>query len=167
MRIALLPVGDVDDDILSHLSNELALFGDVEIEDKVDVPDTAYRANRKQYLASDLKDLTGPYSYDKVLAIIDADIYEDPLNFVFGLADIRGKSALISLHRLKDDNVELYKLRAAKEAFHELGHTFGLRHCRNRSCVMTFSNCLADTDHKEKDYCYFCTLRLRTAGIIG
>lgn len=167
MRIALLPIGDVDGHILTYLSNELSLFGDVEIEDPVNVPDTAYRAGRKQYLASDLKDLTAPYSSDKVLAITGVDIYEDPLNFVFGLADIRGKSALISLHRLKDDDVGLYKLRAAKEAFHELGHTFGLRHCTNRSCVMTFSNCLADTDHKEKDYCYFCTLRLRTAGIIG
>lgn len=152
--------------MLKHLSNELDLFGDIEIEDKVDIPDAAFRPNRKQYLASNLKDLTRPYSYDKVLAIVDADIYEDPLNFVFGLADIRGKSALISLHRLRDDDVDLYKLRAAKEAFHELGHTFGLGHCQNRSCVMTFSNCLADTDHKEKDYCHFCTLRLRTAGII-
>lgn len=167
MRIALLPIGDIDDEILKHLSDKLDLFGDVEIESKLDVPDAAYRAGRKQYLASELKDLTGPYSYDKVLAIVDVDIFEDPLNFVFGLADIRGKSALISLHRLKDDDAETFKLRAAKEALHELGHTFGLRHCPNRSCVMTFSNCLADTDRKEKDYCHFCTLRLRTAGIIG
>lgn len=155
------------DVILGFLSSELSVFGDVEILTEVDVPKTAYRAHRRQYLASDLKDLAGAYPHDKVLAITNVDIYEDPLNFVFGLADIRGKSALISLHRLKDDDVELFKLRAAKEAFHELGHTLGLRHCGNRSCVMTFSNCLADTDYKEKDYCYFCTLRLKTAGILG
>ena len=164
MRTALLPIGDVDDDVLSHLASELSVFGDVEILPGVGVPESAYRPHRGQYLASDLKELTASYPHDKVLGIASVDIYEDPLMFVFGLADIRGKSAIISLNRLKGD-AEILMQRAAKEAFHELGHTFGLRHCPNRICVMTFSNSLADTDSKGKDYCHFCTLRLRTAGV--
>lgn len=164
MRTALLPIGDVDDDILAHLALELSIFGDVAILPSVDVPESAYRSRRGQYLASDLKELTASYPHDKVLGVVDVDIYEGSRRFVFGLADVKGRSAIISLNRLKGD-AETFGQRAAKEAFHELGHAFGLRHCLNRICVMTFSNSLADTDSKGKDYCYFCTLRLRTAGV--
>ena len=166
MKIALLPIGDVDRGILEHLSTELTMLGDVEVLDGTDVPESSYDKSRGQYVASSLKELTAGYPHDKVLGVTDVDIYERPLRFVFGLAEIRGKSAVISTTRLTDDDDSAARERTAKEAFHELGHTFGLRHCQNKECVMTFSNCLADTDKKEKSYCYFCTLRLRTAGVL-
>ena len=164
MRTAILPIGDMDDFILTHLASELSVFGDVEILPRVDVPESAHRPRRGQYLASDLKELTASYPHDKVLGVVDVDIYEGSNKFVFGLADVKGRSAIISLNRLKGD-AETFSQRAAKEAFHELGHMFGLRHCQDRSCVMTFSRSLADTDAKQKDYCQFCALRLRTAGV--
>lgn len=163
MRIALLPIGDMDDAVLAHLASELSVLGDVEILPRVDVPGSAHRPHRVQYLASELKELTASYPHDKVLGVVDVDIYEGSRRFVFGLADVGGRSAIISLSRLKDD-AETFRQRAAKEAFHELGHLFGLRHCQDRSCVMTFSKSLVDTDAKQKDYCQFCALRLRTAG---
>lgn len=165
MRIALLPIGDVDQGILAHLSAELRLLGDVEILDWVNVPESAYDESRGQYVASRLKELTASYSHDRILGVTGVDIYERPLRFVFGLADIRGKSAVISTGRLVDSD-STTKERASKEALHELGHTFGLRHCQNKECVMTFSNCLDDTDNKEKSYCHFCTLKLRKAGVL-
>ena len=164
MRIALLPIGDVDDFILTHLASELSVLGDVEILPRVDVPESAHRPCRRQCLASELKELTASYPHDKVLGVVDVDIYEGSRRFVFGLADVEGRSAIISLSRLKGDS-ETFRQRAAKEGFHELGHMFGLRHCQDRSCVMTFSKSLADTDAKQKDYCQFCALRLRTAGV--
>lgn len=164
MKTAILPIGDMDDFILTHLASELSVFGDVEILPRVDVPESAHRPRRGQYLASDLKELTASFPHDKVLGVVDVDIYEGSNRFVFGLADVKGRSAIISLNRLKGD-AETFKQRAAKEALHELGHTFGLRHCQDRSCVMTFSKSLADTDAKQKDYCQFCALRLRTAGV--
>ncbi|MCJ2556877.1 MAG: archaemetzincin family Zn-dependent metalloprotease [Candidatus Thermoplasmatota archaeon] len=164
MRTAILPIGDMDGFILTHLASELSVFGDVEILPRVDVPESAHRPRRGQYLASDLKELTASYPQDKVLGVVDVDIYEGSNRFVFGLADVKGRSAIISLNRLKGDT-ETFKQRATKEAFHELGHMFGLRHCQDRSCVMMFSKSLADTDAKQKDYCQFCALRLRTAGV--
>ncbi|MBV9667768.1 MAG: hypothetical protein JO327_06520, partial [Nitrososphaeraceae archaeon] len=39
---------------------------------------------------------------------------------------------------LKADEYLFYQ-RIVKEAVHELGHAFGMNHCRNTSCVMHFS----------------------------
>ena len=53
----------------------------------------------------------------------------------FGEADIAGRKALISLKRLRQEfyslprNENLFRERAVKEAVHELGHTYGLKHC--------------------------------------
>jgi archaemetzincin len=163
LKIALLPIGDVDRAVLEHLAAGLSVLGDIEILRAVDVPESAYRPRRRQYLASDLLTLTASYPQDRVLGMTDVDMYGPPKKFIFGLAEIRGKSAIVSLNRLKGDD-QLTRRRAEKEAFHEIGHTFGLRHCPNRACVMAFSNSLVDTDKKEKDYCRSCTLKLRTAG---
>jgi len=51
-------------------------------------------------------------------------------------------------------------VRAVKEAVHELGHTFGLDHCSDPRCVMHFSNMLADTDRKGREFCPSCRARL-------
>lgn len=62
-------------------------------------------------------------------------------------------------------NPELFKLRALKEALHELGHTFGLMHCPNSYCVMHFSNSIVDTDMKKAEYCFNCRFKLAVTGI--
>lgn len=87
------------------------------------------------------------------------------LNFVFGLADRATARAIIALPRLRQsfyglpDDIALFRERAIKEAVHELGHTFGLGHCRDRRCVMAFSNSLADTDRKGQEFCERCQAR--------
>ncbi|MFQ6066741.1 MAG: archaemetzincin family Zn-dependent metalloprotease, partial [bacterium] len=102
----------------------------------------------------------------KILGLVDLDLYTPGLNFVFGQASIGGKACLVALPRLRQEFYglegprSLFYQRALKEAIHELGHSFGLNHCRNRKCVMHFSNCLADTDYKEKQFCEVCQKKL-------
>lgn len=43
--------------------------------------------------------------------------------------------------------------RAATEAIHELGHAYGLGHCREPHCVMWLSNTLAERDQKGTSSC--------------
>ena len=50
----------------------------------------------------------------------------------------------------------LFRERALKEAVHELGHTYGLGHCPDSTCVMHFSNSLPDTDLKGWKFCPDC-----------
>jgi archaemetzincin len=98
--------------------------------------------------------------YEKVLGIVDLDLYVPELNFVFGEASQR--AAVISLARLRQEfynlpqDQSLFHKRALTEAVHELGHTYGLGHCGNPLCVMFFSNSLIDTDRKGSKFCPKC-----------
>jgi archaemetzincin len=123
---------------------------------------------RKQWISDSLLDWLlesiNPGSTTKVLAICDFDAYSDELNFVFGQAHLGGRVAAIYLPRLKDefyvrksDKINnLFEQRVIKESVHELGHTFGLRHCQISKCVMHFSNSLQDTDFKDNEFCDRC-----------
>jgi predicted Zn-dependent protease len=97
---------------------------------------------------------------ERALGVIDVDLFVPDLNFVFGLAE--GDRAVIALSRLRAGALEeaadprLFRQRVAKEAVHELGHTYGLGHCPNRRCVMAFSNSLHDTDVKSREFCTIC-----------
>ena len=46
--------------------------------------------------------------------------------------------------------------RAVKEARHELGHTFGLVHCRRPDCVMRASTDVGEVDVKSARFCREC-----------
>jgi archaemetzincin len=46
--------------------------------------------------------------------------------------------------------------RLVKEAAHELGHTFGLRHCPDWSCVMASSHAVERLDIKGVEFCADC-----------
>ena len=46
--------------------------------------------------------------------------------------------------------------RLVKEASHELGHTFGLRHCVDWRCVMASSHAVERLDVKGADFCAAC-----------
>jgi archaemetzincin len=127
----------------------------ITVLEEVQIPEKSYNAQREQYESLHFLNLARRQSGDRVLGVTEVDLFAEPLNFVFGQAEISGKAAVISLARLKGEK-KLYHSRTVKEAVHELGHTFGLKHCDSESCVMKFSNCLAETDMKGEKYCDMC-----------
>jgi archaemetzincin len=54
----------------------------------------------------------------------------------------------------------VYYNRFLKEVVHELGHNFGLIHCRNIGCVMQASTYVEDIDLKNADFCPTCRRQL-------
>ena len=171
MKITLKPIGDIDNNILEELKERLnQTFGcTAETIPGANKLEPAYDAKRGQYLASKLLarlKKSGVAKGEKVLGIVDVDLYAPGLNFIFGQADIAAGVALISLCRLRQEfygspsDEPLFLARATKEAVHELGHTFGLEHCKNTRCVMLFSNSLADTDWKQSAFCSQCRPKL-------
>ena len=127
--------------------------------------DSAYEQQRGQYRAPALLaklESQGVSKDEKVLGIVDVDLYAPGLNFVFGQASMSSGVALISLCRLRGQPADKIKFldRTTKEAIHELGHTFGLEHCSDPKCVMHFSNSLQDTDSKQAIFCSNCRPKL-------
>ena len=107
-----------------------------------------------------------PPGDEVILGVTGVDLTAPGLNFVFGLADPRGRAAVISLARLYPEfygqprDPGRFKARAVTEAVHELGHLLGLGHCSDPACVMAFSNSLADTDRKGPGFCRACREKL-------
>lgn len=99
-----------------------------------------------------------------VLGVITFDLYVPGMNFVFGEARCPGRAAVISTYRLGSARVDssgVFRARVVKEAVHEIGHMFGLKHCTNATCVMHFSERLADTDRKQDDFCTECEQKMK------
>jgi archaemetzincin len=167
--IVLVPIGEVEKGILESLRRPLTeAFGQRTIVGNgIKLVESSWNQRRGQHLASVLlAELAPPDSGDRLLGVIDVDIFAHGLNFVFGEADVIGRRAIISLKRLRQEfygltkNENLFQERTLKEAVHELGHTYGLKHCSNPTCVMHFSNSLHDTDLKGWNFCPACKVRL-------
>jgi archaemetzincin len=131
--------------------------------------ESTYNATRRQYhstqLLAQLREIA-PADGGKILGITDLDLFIPIFTFVFGEAQVRGRVALMSTHRLHQEfyglpgDGHLLFARAEKEAIHELGHAFGLAHCRSFDCVMRFSNSVEEVDLKACDFCQLCAARL-------
>jgi archaemetzincin len=175
MKIGILPIGQVDTTTMLRIQeNLMGIFPDtvcLVIEERLPLSEKAFDKKRKQYRSnfflSEIQDYAAKKEdLNRVLGVVDADIFVSELNFVFGAATCPGKAALISLWRLKPEfygappNKELFTERLLKEAVHELGHTLGLRHCSRSSCVMYFSNSIFDTDRKQSLFCDQCYLQI-------
>lgn len=172
MPIFLLPVLGVSDKMLGDLRKDIGniFLSRVEIVPAVtSLPETTYDKAREQYEAGKLVGyLASKAKGGKTLAVGTMDLFAGDMNFVFGIAQKGGKLGLVSLYRLdqrfhgKTADYEKLKERAVKEAIHELGHCYGLDHCRGK-CVMAFSNNIMQVDEKEKFFCEACREKLRKA----
>ncbi len=179
MQIGILSIGETDETIIAWIKENLTrVFPDatcVVIDEKVPLREEAFDEKRKQYQSHViLSEVQGRAvrkpELNKVLGVVNADIFVPKLSFVFGEATCPGKVAVISLWRLKPEfygeptNTLLFLERTLKEAVHELGHTLGLEHCPQSSCVMHFSNSISDTDIKQSYFCDKCYLHAKISG---
>ena len=160
--IAVAPVGDVAAAQLAPLLPILReTFGaEVMIVPAVPLPAGAYDERRRQHHSTVLLDALARArrpDWVRLLGIADVDLFVPELNFVFGEGDPNRGLAVFSLNRLRGTGTAkeagLFARRAATEAVHELGHSYGLAHCDDRGCVMWFSNSLAETDRKGPRFC--------------
>jgi len=79
---------------------------------------------------------------------------------VFGLTNLGGTTSIISSFRLKGKKA-LFLERLSKISIHELGHSFGLPHCINDSCIMQdAAESVKTIDRVEINFCAKCKLKL-------
>jgi archaemetzincin len=165
-------VGPVDPAYLEYLALVLPESAGLpfRISERALAADASYDPLRRQWNAAkilqDLQELGERQEAERVLGITEVDLFIPILTFVFGLAHLRARAAVISLARLRQEfyglapDPEVLLERLEKEAVHELGHTWGLVHCSDFACTMHFSNAAEEIDLKGRDFCERCSLRL-------
>lgn len=132
-----------------------------------------YAAERRQYhatllLAALLRHL--PHPQAKILGLTSVDLFIPVLTFVFGQSQLDGPAAVASTYRLHAEfyglpaDEDLLRERTVKEALHELGHAFGLVHCRDLRCVMRASTYVEEVDLKPASFCPACESVISKSG---
>jgi archaemetzincin len=132
--------------------------------------DTAFDPSRKQYHSTSVLALLlqAEFHSSRLLGITSFDLFVPVLTFVFGQAQVNNRAAVFSTFRMHNEfyglkrSTEQLKERCLKEALHELGHTYGLRHCIDQPCVMNSSTYVEDIDFKPADFCLPCRDHLKT-----
>jgi archaemetzincin len=124
-----------------------------------------FSIDRKQYFSTqiiaEVIKQTDKY-HGKVILLTDVDLFVPALTFIFGEAQLNGKHSILSVCRLHEEfysgisNENLLLERTIKEALHELGHNFGLRHCIDWDCVMHASHGIEEVDIKGNSFCRNC-----------
>ena len=168
MHVDIVPVGDVSVQIKRAASAGLrSVYGcDVTLHDARALPEGAYDENRGQYRAESFIELAGRVgSAEKNIAITPKDLFYRRRNYVFGLAYLSGNGSVVSTYRLRTaadgggldrSESDVFTDRVRKEVVHEIGHTLGLEHCPNDSCVMNFSPTVREVDVKKQFLCPDC-----------
>ncbi len=130
------------------------------------LPKRAYYKARKRYKADTLNlILKGKTKNGFVtIGLTNKDISTDNGKIadwgVMGLAYLPGKACTVSTFRLSKKNINDQYF---KVAIHELGHTQGLYHCPNKTCLMTAAEGKNNTD-KETGFCVKCKTFLISKG---
>jgi len=136
------------------------------VREEVLEADAAFHAERNQYHSTLLLEAMQPDGDVRLLGVTALDLYVPVLTFVFGEAQLGGRRAVVSLCRLDERfyglpaNPALLERRLFIEAVHELGHTYGLRHCRDWQCAMASTHSVERLDLKQPAFCAECQSRV-------
>lgn len=130
------------------------------------LPKEHYNRERKRYSGTGLlKDLSKLRKGNVVLGLTDEIIFKanelSPTYGIFGVSPVGAYVAVISSTR--PSGKQHTKDHLVKLMMHELGHSFGLNHCRNQHCFMV------DAEHGNKfsqtpSFCNECKAFLNNKG---
>lgn len=164
-QINIQPFSDVPVTSIEKLRQELSkIFRNVYIRPAINLPTHAFYSKRNRYRADTLINfLRKSTPSDQVtIGITQKDISTTKGQVIdygiMGLGYQPGRSCIVSTYRLDKRNLES---QFHKVALHELGHTAGLPHCKNKTCFMR------DAEGKnyleeETDFCDACKSYLRS-----
>ncbi len=169
-NIVISPIGNFDEALVNPIRKEVErLFGfRTTVTPLLQDISFALDPVREQYhstLALEKLEGIAPPNTIKLVAITDVDLFIPILTYVFGEAQLGGTTSIVSSHRLTEgispiNQQETFHYRVLKEAIHELGHTFKLRHCPDNTCIMHYSRTVEDVDQKSDQFCRYCTVLL-------
>ncbi len=176
--IVLQPLGStIPAAELEAVSAAIAAFYAVTVTlaEPLALPKSAFYPKRKRYRAERLLDYLvadGRKDARVTLGLTAVDISTTKAPFedwgILGLATLDGRSAVLSSFRCqrRAKNAAHARTRFAKTAVHELGHSFGLEHCKTPGCIMHDGEGSVLTTDTEHDLCADTRARLTAAGVL-
>lgn len=166
MGLTLLPLEFSNSQLLQDLLIRLRLhFETINIQSAELNLEEAYDIQRQQYYSTRIIDKakrTFDFPNDYVLILTELDLFVPVLTHIFGEAELKGRYSIVSTCRLHEEfytserDHRLLLERTYKEIIHELGHNFGLLHCRDWQCVMHSSSGIEEVDLKNSLFCLNC-----------
>jgi archaemetzincin len=109
-------------------------------------------------------------------AVTMADVWKGDFNFLFGLAFLQAHVGTFSFYRHQPNSPDceyfhwglerkpgdgaVLLRRGFQTLTHELGHTFGMKHCVYFSCLMQGANSLEEAEGRMPDLCPVCLRKL-------
>lgn len=172
-KICVMPIGDVPaedvafarDVLEAHIGRETIVCEPLPLQDAY------YYPERDQYNAAGFLSYVQANAPDeayRAVGLTAVDLTIPALNFLFGMGRCPGKSAVLSTYRIDyycESDVQR-RVRFAKLIVHELGHTYGLFHCRQPLCGMKFANDYPTLDYSRLSFCERCEERMCGVGKI-
>ncbi|SPD75723.1 conserved hypothetical protein [uncultured Desulfobacterium sp.] len=165
--VFICPIGIIASDIIDRLMAcvEERCGINCEIYPPMETPRYAYDDRRFQYdskmILKQMIKQCPPHNLG-FMGVTALDLFVPILKYVYGLSQLDGRCSLISTYRLdpalygEPPDSDLLMSRIGKTAIHELGHSFGLTHCRNPRCIMFASTKIEHTDFKQPTLCSTC-----------
>jgi archaemetzincin len=168
--ILISPVGELSAELIDAVAAEIErVFGySTAINSILQDLSFALDQNRNQHHSTTILEqlaANAPSQVIKVIAIAQVDLFIPILTHVYGEAQLGGTACVVSTFRLNEGRSGLnvspkYIDRIVKEAIHELGHTFNLRHCPEDTCIMHYCRNEEDVDRKSDELCRYCKVML-------
>ena len=167
-----MPLGNISEIVLQVIADHIAGCFKLatQILPPMEPPDAAFDERRLQYNAGiiiEAFESTHFDNHDKIIGVLDKDLFIPIFTHVFGEARQGGTCGLVSLFRLMKNPdgstppESLIHERAAKVALHELGHLLDLLHCEHKKCLMHFSGGTDEVDEMAFDLCEYCSIYLQ------
>ncbi len=174
VKVAIQPFNDFPDDVARATQAAIDSMYNIEsvILSPIALPQSAYYAPRDRYRADSLIRVLKYIKtdeYDKILGLTTSDISTTKDGYkdfgIMGLGFCPGESCLGSIYRVQRGAKNKAHLisRFRKVTVHELGHTFGLKHCTyDPRCLMQAAKGKATTiDKAEEILCKNCRKQIQ------
>lgn len=166
-KIIIVPFGDLDFFQINKLAVGLSetFSTTVDIIQGTEPPPEAYSPVRLQFFSTVILaklERMRSNNREKLLGLIDEDIYIPTKPFVYAEVDPYSGCSLLSCYRIKQEfyglpeDEKLIFQRVRKEAVTQIGYLFMMRYCKNPRCVMFRSVDMSDSDRKTEKFCDNC-----------